>query len=160
MVAASSSLPLPQPGLHQPCPGRLHDLLVVALSSTWSSFLPIAARAVVLKRRCMRRDWFPPGPSDSRHPQAAAQTLQHCVQAAHSPVTSLACPPQGTPCFCPNKSLARPHLIPLLGVPSLSCVCALSALQNPALFTTHSPPQKKKTQTLIYLVTGYYTEGL
>lgn len=84
---------------------------------------------------------------DSCRPQPAAQTLQHRVQAAHSPATSPACLPRDTLCFCPNKPLASPHRVPLLGVPALSCLCALSALQNPAVFTTPPPtprPQKNR----------------
>lgn len=73
---------------------------------------------------------------DSCRPQPAAQTLQHRVQAAHSPATSPACLPRDTLCFCPDKPLATPPRVPLLGVPALSCLCALSALQNPAVFTT------------------------
>lgn len=61
VVAGSSSLPLPQPGLYRPCPGRSHGLYAVSLNSLWSClFIPLL-HAVELKCRWMRRDWFLPG---------------------------------------------------------------------------------------------------
>lgn len=89
---------------------------------------------------------------DSCRPQPAAQTLQHRVQAAHSPATSPACPPRDTLCFCPDKPLATPPRVPLLGVPSLSCLCALSALQNPAVFTTPPPTLPPPNKTDVHLL--------
>lgn len=122
------------------------------------SFLSVAARSGAEMQMDEKRLVFAWPFSDSCRPRVVTQTLQHGVQAAHSPVTSPACPPRDTLCFCPDKPLASPHFVPLLGVPSLSCFCASSALQNPAVFTTPPPPPKK--QTFIYLVTGYYIKGL
>lgn len=152
VVAAASSLPLPQPGLYEPCPGRSHGLWVVSLTPTWPCLSPHCGTSSGAEMRTDEKSLGFAWPfGDSCRPQPAAQTLQHRVQAAHSPATSPACPPRDTLCLCPDKPLATPPRVPLLGVPALSCLCALSALQNPAVFTTPPPtpppPKNRRSST-------------
>lgn len=49
--------------------------------------------------------------------------------APHCPIHSLACPPQDTLCFRPDRPLTSPDLVPLLRVPSVPCSCALFTLK-------------------------------